>query len=103
MRRAARAAGRAAAAARELVGVGAAAAAVGVAALREQREQRLRREPAEQRARVFDRFQRGADTGVAGSGLGLAIVRAAARQQGAVVRLTESPLGGLRAEMAWPG
>lgn len=58
--------------------------------------------PPEQRERVFDRFQRGESANVEGSGLGLAIVRAAARQQGAVVRLADSPLGGLRAEMAWP-
>ena len=56
--------------------------------------------PPEQRERVFDRFQRG-EAQVEGSGLGLAIVRAAARQQGAEVRLADSPLGGLRAELAW--
>jgi signal transduction histidine kinase len=58
--------------------------------------------PLEARERVFDRFQRGNNTDVEGSGLGLAIVRAAARQQGASVRLAEAPLGGLRAEIAWP-
>ena len=57
--------------------------------------------PLAQRERVFDRFQRGQGQ-VEGSGLGLAIVRAAARQQGAEVRLADSPLGGLRAEVAWP-
>ena len=58
--------------------------------------------PVDQRERVFDRFQRGEDASVEGSGLGLAIVRAAARQQGASVGLADSPLGGLRAEIAWP-
>jgi len=58
--------------------------------------------PPEARERVFDRFQRGDDTAVEGSGLGLAIVRAAARQQGASVQLADAPLGGLRAEIAWP-
>ncbi|MBW8843449.1 MAG: sensor histidine kinase N-terminal domain-containing protein [Burkholderiales bacterium] len=57
--------------------------------------------PPEQRERMFDRFQRGENATVEGSGLGLAIVQAAARQQGAGVRLTGSPLGGLRAEVAW--
>jgi two-component system OmpR family sensor kinase/two-component system sensor histidine kinase QseC len=59
--------------------------------------------PADQRERVFDRFQRGeGHPDIEGSGLGLAIVRAAARQQGAAVRLSDSPRGGLRAEIAWP-
>ncbi|MEO6278687.1 ATP-binding protein [Roseateles sp.] len=58
--------------------------------------------PADQRERVFDRFQRGEGATVEGSGLGLAIVRAAARQQGASVTLAASSLGGLRAEIAWP-
>jgi len=58
--------------------------------------------PLAARERVFDRFQRGESSGTEGSGLGLAIVRAAARQQGANVSLGNSPLGGLRAEMAWP-
>jgi two-component system OmpR family sensor kinase/two-component system sensor histidine kinase QseC len=58
--------------------------------------------PPDLRERVFDRFQRGEDTGVEGSGLGLAIVKAAARQQGAEVTLATSPQGGLRAEIAWP-
>jgi two-component system OmpR family sensor kinase/two-component system sensor histidine kinase QseC len=58
--------------------------------------------PPEARERVFDRFQRGDGVSADGSGLGLAIVRAAARAQGASVRLADSPLGGLRAEIAWP-
>ena len=59
--------------------------------------------PADQRERVFGRFQRGEGATVEGSGLGLAIVQAAARQQGAAVRLAGSPLGGLRVEMDWAG
>ncbi|MGQ3054574.1 MAG: sensor histidine kinase, partial [Roseateles sp.] len=58
--------------------------------------------PAEQRERVFDRFQRGEGTAVEGSGLGLAIVRAAAKQKGASVVLAPSHLGGLRAEILFP-
>lgn len=59
--------------------------------------------PLQARERVFGRFQRGEDSTVEGSGLGLAIVQAAARQQGASVSLADSPLGGLRVEVAWPG
>lgn len=58
--------------------------------------------PPAQRDRVFDRFQRGEETHVEGSGLGLAIVQAAARRHGASVRLSDAPMGGLRAEIAWP-
>ncbi len=58
--------------------------------------------PLELRERVFDRFQRGEGHAAEGSGLGLAIVQAAARQQGAGVRLQAAPLGGLRVEMTWP-
>jgi two-component system OmpR family sensor kinase/two-component system sensor histidine kinase QseC len=58
--------------------------------------------PPAQRERVFGRFQRGEGGGAEGSGLGLAIVQAAARQQGASIVLADSPLGGLRAEVAWP-
>ncbi len=58
--------------------------------------------PLHARKRVFDRFQRGEHAHVEGSGLGLAIVQAAARQQGASVRLDTSPAGGLRVEIAWP-
>jgi two-component system OmpR family sensor kinase/two-component system sensor histidine kinase QseC len=57
--------------------------------------------PLQARERVFDRFQRGEGETVEGSGLGLAIVKAAARQQGASVRLDTSPAGGLRVEIAW--
>ena len=53
--------------------------------------------PAEDRARVFDRFYRRAPGETEGSGLGLAIVRGIAEQHGARVTLGSSPLGGLRA------
>jgi two-component system OmpR family sensor kinase/two-component system sensor histidine kinase QseC len=58
--------------------------------------------PPAERARVFDRFYRrdGGDT--TGSGLGLAIVRAIADRHGAAVDLSDSPLGGLRAELRMP-
>jgi two-component system OmpR family sensor kinase/two-component system sensor histidine kinase QseC len=55
--------------------------------------------PAEERARVFDRFYRrdGGDT--SGSGLGLAIVRAIADRHAARIELGTAPLGGLRVEV----
>jgi two-component system OmpR family sensor kinase/two-component system sensor histidine kinase QseC len=58
--------------------------------------------PAAERARVFDRFYRRDGESTAGSGLGLAIVRAIAERHGAAVRLDDSPLGGLRAEVVLP-
>lgn len=58
--------------------------------------------PAQERARVFDRFYRRSDDTTVGSGLGLAIVRAIAARHGADVRLDDSPLGGLRAEVVLP-
>ena len=58
--------------------------------------------PAAERTRVFDRFYRRADGETTGSGLGLAIVRAIAERHGADVRLDDSPLGGLRAELRLP-
>lgn len=57
--------------------------------------------PAE-RARVFDRFYRGAGREEGGSGLGLAIARGIAEQHGARIELADSPLGGLRARVAFP-
>ncbi len=53
---------------------------------------------------VFDRFVRrdnAADQ--SGSGLGLAIVRQVALRQGAQVTLGDSPMGGLRVRVRWPG
>ncbi len=58
--------------------------------------------PAAERSRVFDRFYRRADGETTGSGLGLAIVRAIADRHGAEVRLDDSPLGGLRADLRLP-
>ena len=58
--------------------------------------------PAAERERVFDRFHRREPGGGTGSGLGLAIVRAVARQHGGTVSLSNSPLGGLRAEVRLP-
>jgi signal transduction histidine kinase len=59
----------------------------------------------DERDLVFERFERldgarGRDTG--GSGLGLAIVREIARAHGGEATLTDSPLGGLRAELRFP-
>ena len=61
--------------------------------------------PEAERERVFERFTRlddarGRDAG--GAGLGLAIVRELLRSRGGDVRLTESPEGGLRAEIDLP-
>jgi signal transduction histidine kinase len=50
-----------------------------------------------ERARVFDRFYRGAGREEGGSGLGLAIARGIAEQHQARIELLDSPLGGLRA------
>lgn len=58
--------------------------------------------PAEERERVFDRFYRRNPAASDGSGLGLAIVRRVAERHGATVRLDDSPLGGLRVEVAFP-
>ncbi len=55
--------------------------------------------PAEERARVFDRFYRRDSGETTGSGLGLAIVQAIAARHNAQVRLDDAPLGGLRAEV----
>jgi signal transduction histidine kinase len=69
--------------------------------------------PADDHARVFDRFYRRAPAGAAGdtdspievtegSGLGLAIVRGIAEQHDAHINLGTSPLGGLRVEVVFP-
>lgn len=62
--------------------------------------------PADQRERVFDRFQRtdrARDRASGGAGLGLAIVRAIAEAHGGTVRATEAPAGGARIELELPG
>ena len=58
--------------------------------------------PADERARVFDRFYRRHDALEPGSGLGLAIVKAIADRHGARVELGESTLGGLVARIRFP-
>jgi signal transduction histidine kinase len=62
--------------------------------------------PAEHRARVFDRFYRVHDdrarrTG--GAGLGLAMVAEVVRRRKGNVSVGESPDGGARFEVRWPG
>lgn len=60
---------------------------------------------ADERARVFERFQRGQAAealGAAGSGLGLAIVKAIADAHGVAVELAARDGGGTRVSMAWP-
>ncbi|HEY9760385.1 MAG TPA: sensor histidine kinase N-terminal domain-containing protein [Oculatellaceae cyanobacterium] len=49
--------------------------------------------PAAEREKVFERFYRVSDRGVAGSGLGLAIVREIAKIHGADVQLSDGPNG----------
>ena len=58
--------------------------------------------PPAEREHVFDRFYRRSPDACEGSGLGLAIVRSIAQRHGAKVSLAEAPLGGLRAEVAFP-
>jgi len=55
--------------------------------------------PVAERERVFDRFHRREPGRDSGAGLGLAIVRAIAQRHGGQVNLSDSPLGGLRAEL----
>jgi two-component system, OmpR family, sensor kinase len=58
--------------------------------------------PLEERARVFDRFCRRAESAETGTGLGLAIVKAIADWHGASVSLADAPSGGLRARVQFP-
>jgi two-component system OmpR family sensor kinase/two-component system sensor histidine kinase QseC len=58
--------------------------------------------PADERARVFDRFFRRAGAGEEGSGLGLAIVKGVADRHGAELALDTSPAGGLRVTVRLP-
>lgn len=62
--------------------------------------------PEEHRAKVFDRFyrvhdDRGRATG--GFGLGLALVAEVVRRRGGAVSVRESPDGGARFDIRWPG
>ena len=60
--------------------------------------------PAALRARIFDRFVRGAGdrSGGGGSGLGLAIVRAVAESHGGSVEISDSEGGGARFVIRMP-
>ncbi|MFZ1640050.1 MAG: ATP-binding protein, partial [Candidatus Contendobacter sp.] len=59
--------------------------------------------PAAERARVFDRFYRGAGASAPGSGLGLAIVKRIADRHRASIRLEDAEPGqGLRVIVRWP-
>lgn len=60
--------------------------------------------PPAERERVFEAFTRAAAGGhTAGSGIGLAVVRDIVRRHGGRVRITDSPTGGARLEIALPG
>lgn len=59
-----------------------------------------------EREAVFERFWRGQaarQLAPEGTGLGLAIAAGIASQHGAAIRITESPLGGTRTEVRFPG
>ncbi|MEZ4237151.1 MAG: HAMP domain-containing sensor histidine kinase [Myxococcota bacterium] len=58
--------------------------------------------PPDERARVLERFQRGASRRD-GLGLGLTLAREIARRHGGELALDRSPLGGLRAVLVLPG
>jgi two-component system OmpR family sensor kinase/two-component system sensor histidine kinase QseC len=58
--------------------------------------------PAEERARVFDRFYRRPTGQESGTGLGLAIVKAVAARHGASVLLGDAPGGGLKVTVDFP-
>ena len=58
--------------------------------------------PADERARVFDRFYRVPGAGDSGSGLGLAIVSVIAKRHRAEVALDDAPGGGLRVRVTFP-
>jgi two-component system OmpR family sensor kinase/two-component system sensor histidine kinase QseC len=58
--------------------------------------------PADDRARLFDRFYRRVGSPEGGSGLGLAIVKAIADRHEAEVRLRDAPEGGLTVTVALP-
>ena len=58
--------------------------------------------PKGERERVFDRFYRRSGQEATGSGLGLAIVRSVAQRHHAVIRLDETPGGGLTVRVSFP-
>ncbi|MBU9762393.1 HAMP domain-containing histidine kinase [Mycobacterium sp. TNTM28] len=55
--------------------------------------------PAEEHETVLGRFRRGSTAVAGGSGLGLALVAQQARLHGGEIRLSDGPLGGLRATL----
>lgn len=58
--------------------------------------------PAESRERVFERFERLGARGDDGVGLGMSIVQSVVLAHRAIIRLLESPLGGLRVQVRFP-
>jgi len=58
--------------------------------------------PAEERARVFDRFYRRSGDGPEGSGLGLAIVKQVVERSGGSIALEDAPKGGLKVVLRLP-
>ncbi|MEQ1806216.1 MAG: ATP-binding protein, partial [Burkholderiaceae bacterium] len=58
--------------------------------------------PAIERERAFERFNRLGLTQIEGVGLGLSIVLSVVELHHAAIRLLDSPLGGLRAQVAFP-
>jgi signal transduction histidine kinase len=58
--------------------------------------------PRESRERVFERFDRLGATGSDGVGLGMSIVQSVVLAHQAMIRLLESPLGGLRVQVHFP-
>ena len=55
--------------------------------------------PAEEYETVLGRFRRGSTAGAGGSGLGLALVVQQAELHGGDIKLSDGPLGGLRATL----
>ncbi|HSV48104.1 MAG TPA: sensor histidine kinase N-terminal domain-containing protein [Ramlibacter sp.] len=59
--------------------------------------------PADERARVFERFYRGAATGGQGTGLGLAIVKEICDRHGIEIEIVDGAAGaGLHIQLLWP-
>ena len=58
--------------------------------------------PADSRERVFERFERLGARGGDGVGLGMSIVQSVVVAHHAIIRLLESPLGGLRVQVRFP-
>ena len=58
--------------------------------------------PADSRERVFERFYRLGARGGDGVGLGMSIVQSVVVAHHAIIRLLESPLGGLRVQVRFP-